>query len=78
MLGKVINMSPMKIYAYKIIPLYGKVYLMPNYSTGTKHLTFINAQVQKLEELEEDTAYTSYVQYVQQHASYQRKGTDRT
>ena len=43
MLGKV--MSPMKIYAYKIILLYGKVYLMPNYSTGTKHLTFINAQV---------------------------------
>ena len=61
MLGKVINMSPMKIYAYKIIPLYGKVYLMPNYSTGTKHLTFINAQVKKLEELEEETAYTSYV-----------------
>ena len=58
MLGKVINMSPMKIYAYKIIPLYGKVYLMPNYSTGTKHLTFINAQVQKLEELEEETAYS--------------------
>ena len=55
MLGKVINMSPMKIYAYKIIPLYGKVYLMPNYSTGTKHLTFINAQVKKLEELEEET-----------------------
>ena len=43
MLGKVLNMSPMKIYAYKIIPLYGKVYLMPNYSTGTKHLTFVNA-----------------------------------
>ena len=55
MLGKVINMSPMKTYAYKIIPLYGKVYLMPNYSTGTKHLTFIIAQVKKLEELEEET-----------------------
>ena len=72
MLGKVINMSPMKIYAYKIIPLYGKVYLMPNYSTGTKHLTFINAQVQKLEELEEETAYTSYVCTTTRFISAQR------
>ena len=72
MLGKVINMSPMKIYAYKIIPLYGKVYLMPNYSTGTKHLTFINAQVKKLEELEEETAYTSYVCTTTRFISAQR------
>ena len=72
MLGKVINMSPMKIYAYKIIPLYGKVYLMPNYSTGTKHLTFINAQVQKLEELEEETAYTSNVCTTTRFISAQR------
>ena len=70
MLGKFINMSPMKIYAYKII--YGKVYLMPNYSTGTKHFTFINAQVQKLEELEEETAYTSCVCTTTRFISAQR------
>ena len=74
MFGKVITMSPMKIYAYKIIPLYGKVYLMPNYSTGTKHLTFESMfKFKNWKDLEEETAYTTYVQ---QQTSYQPKGTD--